>query len=147
MFAEARVWARVCVCAAHSVTQAQSAHGVARPLNRILEEFLQRHSRFGLQKKKIIAGGRLECLKWCHMCIYSIRVNVWLDFCMPGILCLILFSTKVLNHLPPLLYISKHLCEYLHMYYSAFPSIINFRAASTVNVHSEVGTTSQSSMI
>lgn len=45
--------------AAHSVTQAQSAHGVARPLNRILEEFLQRRTRFALQKKKIIAGGGL----------------------------------------------------------------------------------------
>lgn len=62
MFAEARVWARVCVRAAHSVTQAQSAHGVARPLNRILEEFLQRRSRFALQKK-IIAGGRLARLE------------------------------------------------------------------------------------
>lgn len=63
MFAEARVWARVCVRAARSVTQAHSAHGVARPLNRILEEFLQRSRRFALQKKEIIAGGRLALIE------------------------------------------------------------------------------------
>lgn len=52
------MWTRVCVRGAYSVTQPHSAHGVARPLNRILEEFLQRRTRLALQKK-IIAVGRL----------------------------------------------------------------------------------------
>lgn len=40
VFAEARVWARVCVRTAHSQTQRQSADAaVARPLNRYSRNF------------------------------------------------------------------------------------------------------------
>lgn len=65
VFAEARVRARVCVRAAHPNTQAQNAHGVARPLNRILEEFLQRR-HFACRRRRKLTTGEPRCDKERH---------------------------------------------------------------------------------